>query len=286
MRPSPLLILTPILLLAPPAMAQTPPDVADLVGAKGAGGETQLQARGYRFVRVQTGDDRKWSYWWNAERRQCLSVATYDGRYQSITDSPAPDCGEAVRAHRDDGHDGKRDERGAGYHPDIGYGRPQPGRESPSYAAPDQAPVMVDGQPVDMGLVCFGDGQRPGVANSYGWTWDHDRKRYVYGNRVEMTAQQFDASVMLQFWPGGGRIKLPRKLVPPIHSRGTEDGWWDVYNVSMQPDRISGEYRLNGLNKPRILINRVSGQISINGTGDYAFRGSCDTVDAAAHRRF
>ncbi|SER98242.1 hypothetical protein [Sphingobium sp. YR768] len=273
------------LFFAGAAMAQAPSDVADLVGAKGAGGETQLQARGYRFVRVETGDDRKWSYWWHPQRRQCLSVATYDGRYQAITATPAPDCGE--RAHQADGRDDAgHDARGSGHHPDIGYARPQPTRETPSYAAPDGGAVMVDGQPVDLGLVCFGDGQRPGVANSYGWAWDHDRKRYVYGNRIDMTAQQFDASVMLQFWAGGGRIKLPRKLVPPIHSRGTDDGWWDVYNVSMQPDRISGEYRLNGLNKPRILVNRVSGQISIIGTADYAFRGTCDTVEAAAHRRF
>lgn len=57
-----LLVLTSCL-LAPPALAETPADVRDLVGAKGAGGQTQLQARGYRFVRVQSGDDRKWSYW-------------------------------------------------------------------------------------------------------------------------------------------------------------------------------------------------------------------------------
>lgn len=253
-------------------MAQsTPPDVADLVGAKGAGGETQLHARGYRFIRLIEGDDRKWSNYWSEARHQCLSVATYDGRYQSIVTAPAPDCGK--KDHQAD-HD----------RPDIGYARPVPAREAPSYAAGE--PVMIDGPSVEIGLVCFGDGQRPGVANSHGWTWDHDRKRYVYGNRMDMTQQQFDASVMVQLWSGGGRIKLPRKLVPPIHSGGGTDDWWDVYNVSLQPERISGEYRLNGLNKPRIVINRISGQISITGISGYGFHGGCDTVDAAAHRRF
>ncbi|MDT7533819.1 hypothetical protein OVY48_10325 [Sphingobium sp. SA2] len=263
------------LLISAPALAQTPADVADLVGAKGAGGETQLKARGYRFVRIETGDDRKWTFWWNGDRRQCLSVVTYDGRYQAITESPAPDCGESARAPSGHG--------GAPHRPDIGYARPRPDRVAPSYAADDSAQTN---DRVQLGLVCFGDGQRPGVANSYGWTWDSDKKRYRYGNRVEMTAEQFDASVMIQFWEGGGHIKLPKKLIPPLHSRGTEDGWWDIYNVSMQPDRITGEYRLNGLNKPRIDINRTSGQISIKGLADYAFRGTCDTADAAAHRRF
>ncbi|WP_300116622.1 hypothetical protein [Sphingobium sp.] len=263
-----------------PAAAQTPSDVADLVGARGAGGETQLQARGYRFVRTETGDDRKWTYWWHPERHLCLSVVTMDGRYQAITDSPAPDCGQDHAAGRTDEAYRRHDRTDA---PPAAYAPAR--RESPSYAASEERP-MIDGQSVEIGLVCFGDGQRPGLENRYGWTWDHDRKRYIYGNRVDMTAQQFDASVMLQFWAGGGRIKLPAKLIPPIHSRGTNDGWWDVYAVSIQPDHVSGEYRLNGLNKPRIQINRMSGQISIKGTGDYAFRGTCDTVDAAAHRRF
>lgn len=280
MRPTPILSVI-IPLCAASAAAQTPVDVRDLVGARGAGGETQLQARGYRFVRVESGDDRKWTYWWNAGRRQCLSVATVDGRYQSIVETPAPDCGQSAKGAGGGGNDARRDD---GYHPDLGFRRPLPSRETPSYAnGPD---AMVDGEAVELGLVCFGDGQRPEAVNRAGWTWDHDRRRYVYGNRIDMTPQQFDASVMVQFWQGGGRIKLPKKLVPPIHSRGSDDNWWDIYNVAMQPDRVTGEYRLNGLNKPRLFINRTSGQISITGTGDYAFRGTCDTVNAEAHRRF
>lgn len=76
-----------------------------------------------------------------------------------------------------------------------------------------------------------------------------------------MRAQQFDASVMVQLWNGGGRISLPRKLVPPINARG-HDGWWDLYDVDVAQDIIRAKYRLNGLNKLSITINRQSGQIS------------------------
>lgn len=89
------LTLTMLLAFAPlaSAMAQdTPSDVRDLVGARAAGGETQLQARGYVNVGGQTGDDRKWTYWWNERRGTCLSVATMNGRYDSIVSTPAPDC--------------------------------------------------------------------------------------------------------------------------------------------------------------------------------------------------
>jgi len=74
-------------------MAQnTPSDVRDLVGARAAGGETQLQNRGYRFIKTTEGDDRKWSNWWHAGRKVCLTVATVNGRYDSIVSGPAFDC--------------------------------------------------------------------------------------------------------------------------------------------------------------------------------------------------
>jgi hypothetical protein len=81
-------------------------------------------------------------------------------------------------------------------------------------------------------LVCFGEGQKPAVATRYGWSWNYDRDRYDFGNRSELTAQQFDASLMVQLWNGGGRIRLPRSLIPPINSRGNS-GWWDLTNVTI-----------------------------------------------------
>lgn len=262
------------------AKAQTPGDISDLVGARAAGAETAMQSRGYRFVKAQTGDDRKYGYWWNPQTRQCVTVATMDGRYASITTSPAPDCDQRAGGHDDRGAR-RMEDRG-------GYQQPYPSREAPSYSGATGAmggPLRVGDNAVDLGLVCFGDGQRPGVATTYGWSWNSRRNRYDYGNRTEMTAQQFDASVMIQLWDGGGRISLPKKLVPPINSRG-QDGWWDLYDVDVQPDMIHAKYRLNGLNKPSVTIDRRSGQISIHGLDPYAFRGSCDLIDGKDHRRF
>jgi hypothetical protein len=79
-------------LFAITAAAQTPRDVQDLVGARAAGGESQLMRRGYSFVKTQKGDDRAWSNWWNRRTSTCITVVTRDGRYDSITTSPAFDC--------------------------------------------------------------------------------------------------------------------------------------------------------------------------------------------------
>lgn len=269
--------------MAGTAHAQTPSALNDLVGARAAGAETQMTARGYRFVKTQKSDDRSYTYWWNGSTRQCVTVATMEGRYDSITSSPAPDCGQ-----RDEP---RGSSQGNSYRPtqSYGYGGSSSNqRQSPSYVEDRdrrQDRYQVDGQNVDLGLVCFGDGQRPGFATTYGYTWNSRTRRYDYGNRTEMTGQQFDASVSVQFWPGGGHIRLPKKLVPPINSRGN-DGWWDLYDVEMGPDVIRAKYRLNGMNKPSVTINRRSGQISIRGLDPYAFSGTCDLIDGDDHRRF
>lgn len=84
------------LLTPPPIAAQTPSAISDLVGARAAGGETQLEARGWTHIKTEKGDDRVWSYWWQPQRRECVTVAAMDGRFDSITTSPAPDCNQSA----------------------------------------------------------------------------------------------------------------------------------------------------------------------------------------------
>lgn len=84
-------LLTPM-----PITAQTPSAISDLVSARAAGGETQLEARGWTHIKTEKGDDRAWSYWWQPQRRECVTVAVMDGRFDSITTSPAPDCNQSA----------------------------------------------------------------------------------------------------------------------------------------------------------------------------------------------
>lgn len=82
--------------------AQTPPGLGDLVGARGSSGESELQRRGYAKFGGQQSDDRSYTYWWNAQSRQCVTVATMDGRcaYHAIArarlrQAAGPPCGQA-----------------------------------------------------------------------------------------------------------------------------------------------------------------------------------------------
>lgn len=243
------------------AVAQvTPSDVRDLIGARGSSGEGQLASRGYINVAGRQGGDRSLTYWWNETRGVCLTVTTRNGRYDSLISAPAGDCGQGRS--------------------DLSPGPPPGG-----YPTPSGDRFAVEGRPVELGLVCYGEGRKPQLDTRTRWTWNSRTDRYEYGTSTGLRTQDFDASVTLQLWNGGGRIRLPKSLIPPLNSRGV-DGWWDLADVDMSRNSIQATYRLNGLNKPRVSIDRNRGRISIVGTSNYGFRGDCDQIDGSDHRRF
>ena len=67
--------------IASPVLAQN--DFYDLIGARAAGGETQLRARGWWQGRAQEGSTQTITYW--GRNDQCIQVITRDGRYRAIT---------------------------------------------------------------------------------------------------------------------------------------------------------------------------------------------------------
>jgi hypothetical protein len=64
----------------------------DLVGARAAGADTELRARGFIDRDAQQRDGRSIVAWWNATSGQCVHVATGDGRIESIRAVEASNC--------------------------------------------------------------------------------------------------------------------------------------------------------------------------------------------------
>lgn len=122
-------------------------------------------------------------------------------------------------------------------------------------------------------LICWGEGRRPGSSVSTGYSWDGRRHKFVPQTYLNNTSQEFDSEVQVELHDDWGRIHLTGKLIPTIHSGGN-NGWWELENVHVGPDTITARYRLNGLNKPRVEIDRRSGRIKIDGIEK--FRGECE----------
>ena len=207
------------------AQAQTPPDLQDLVGARGAGGETQMQARGYQWVRATRVRDQSWTFWWSDVQRACVAISTTDGRYATINRVPEQNCrpgGTAVETP------------------------PQPHR------------------PDAVTLICYGQGEHVAYSAHTGYEWNERHKRYEPMQRMESGTEQFQTGVQFDFRDGSGRVHLTGKLIPPLNSGGS-DGWWPLEDVQMSPDRITARYRINALNRPTVDIDRHSGLVEIKG---------------------
>ena len=232
------------------AAAQSAPDVADLVGARGAGGETQLLARGYESRHSNVVGNQRYTFWYNQRTGRCISVATMDGRYSAIIGVPAENC--------------------------------QDGSASADHHAPPADAGHND--PASLVLVCYGAGNRPSVTTAPRYDGNRSKHKWEWGSDVVSTTQGFNSDVQIELYGDQGRIHLGPKLVPPIHSGGHE-GWWDLENLMVTPDRITATYRLNGLNKPKVEIDRRSGRIQIKAQTD--FSGQCDIGNwGAGQRRF
>lgn len=80
-----------------PALAQAAAELRDLVGAKGAGGEAELERRGYTHIDTAKSTNAAFSYWWNNQKSSCVRVTTRDGRYQALIDVDASDCGQTKK---------------------------------------------------------------------------------------------------------------------------------------------------------------------------------------------
>lgn len=77
------------------AFAQQASQLGDLVGARAAGGETDLESRGYTFIAASTAyGGGKAGFWWNTSKRSCVRVETFDGKFRSITDATAEQCNQ------------------------------------------------------------------------------------------------------------------------------------------------------------------------------------------------
>ena len=76
------------------AAAKSASSLNDLVGAKAAGAESDMESRGWVVTDGHKGNNAAYTYWWNPGRKDCVMVTTRDGRYAAISDVTPGDCNQ------------------------------------------------------------------------------------------------------------------------------------------------------------------------------------------------
>jgi len=147
--------------------------------------------------------------------------------------------------------------------------------------------------PQPLNLACFGGGTankptaRTAYSNSYvsgnvgstTFSGSGNGTTTVYGTRQQGFGDQVD----VRLFNGDDRIRMPRTMLPGLH--GGDGGWFKLKDVVADARSIRAKAAVNFANHPNVLIDRVTGTISISGkAGDYS--GQCQAVDANAPAKF
>lgn len=69
-----------------------------------------------------------------------------------------------------------------------------------------------------------------------------------------------ETSVTIQIDGDVGRIHPAGNILPPVHS-DSDGGWCDIRSLSISRDFIRGAFKLTGLNRQKIAIDRRAGHI-------------------------
>ncbi|TRW18297.1 hypothetical protein [Glacieibacterium frigidum] len=142
----------------------------------------------------------------------------------------------------------------------------------------------VSAQPVEeLHLACYGSGEKQVSSFSNDYYWDRRDGRYRSRDGIENTTRNFETAVSIDIADGQGRIRLAKTVIPPLNNGGEGDGWWRLDAISVTPDEIRASYKLNGLNHPKVRIDRRSGAITMSGL-NIDFTGRCDAMDRDARR--
>lgn len=129
-------------------------------------------------------------------------------------------------------------------------------------------------QELVLSLVCVGTGE----------TFTTDTiQTHVAGQVITSTGSPYRVSradrAYLQIDGEAVRIRPPESIVPSVAGRG-EDGWRNMSDVTITDRDIRGRFSLNWINRPTVVVNRMTGEITISGgdllAGQARFSGVCE----------
>src|SRR5579871_6840251 len=129
-----------------------------------------------------------------------------------------------------------------------------------------------------LSLICSGGGAARREFSAVAHGWDNSGHR---ANAVVLQQGSEGFEDQIQLWVEGdhGSIRLPRTMLPNLH--GGKNGWFDLRDVAIAQNEITGSAAINALNHPKVILDRVSGTVTISGKSGQ-FNGRCIKIDPSS----
>lgn len=135
-----------------------------------------------------------------------------------------------------------------------------------------------------LSLVCNGNGTATDTETTFTNSYDRKNKSSEHGTAQTNVKHPYTGTSSVEISVGSARIKLPAPMIPPLESSNRE-GWFPVQDFSMTESEIKGTVRINILNKPKLVINRMTGTMTLS--GPYSdFSGQCERLAQDAKPKF
>lgn len=75
-----------------------------------------------------------------------------------------------------------------------------------------------------------------------------------------------------------GRVRLPLALLPPTRTADVANGWRPLQQIDLADANLSAEVGLSLADRPRLNLDRQTGDLQLAGFGGSAFAGRCVEV--------
>lgn len=114
-------------------------------------------------------------------------------------------------------------------------------------------------------LICTGSGSAAETETTYmnERTKTDTGKEKSFGTVQQNVTKSFNGTAYIDIIPPFARIRPPNAMVPTLSSG--DEGWFEIKKLEITETEITGVIRFNILNKPKIRIDRLSGNVEISG---------------------
>ena len=141
-----------------------------------------------------------------------------------------------------------------------------------------QAAAPGAGGVLELNLICRATGRTMTNVGSQTSVVRDNYGNAVAGQSVQQGLVDYDTTAGFRIHEGIATMRVPTMFLPPLH--GGRGGWLKVKNLRIADSEITGKAAINLLNNPTFRIDRVTGELSIQG----GFQAQCEPQDVTQRR--
>ena len=134
------------------------------------------------------------------------------------------------------------------------------------------------GGTLELNLICRATGRTMTATGTQSTIVRDNYGNAVAGQSVQQGLVDYDTTAGFRIHDGVATMRVPAMFLPPLH--GGRGGWLKVKNLRIADSEITGKAAINFMNNPTFRIDRVTGELSMQG----GFQAQCEPQDVTQRR--